>query len=67
MVLPGERKRWGELCRHCLGDIHDIGKNFVGVLLTAALMSLIWALTPPERFIAAIKQYQPAIVGLSGC
>jgi methanogenic corrinoid protein MtbC1 len=64
-----ERKKVGRIVLGTVqGDIHDIGKNLVGVLLTAAFFDVIdlGVDVPPERFVAAIKQYQPAIVGLSG-
>jgi len=50
------------------GDVHDIGKNLVGVLLTAAAFEVIDLGTDvaPERFVKAIREQQPSIVGLSG-
>jgi methanogenic corrinoid protein MtbC1 len=50
------------------GDIHDIGKNLVGVILTAAGFEVIdlGADVSPKRFVAAIEEHDPLIVGLSG-
>jgi dimethylamine corrinoid protein len=50
------------------GDIHDIGKNLVGMLLTAMRFEVIdlGIDVPPDKFVEAIRKYQPAIVGLSG-
>ena len=49
------------------GDIHDIGKNLVAMLLQGAGFEVLDLGTnvSPERFIAAIKENQPDIVGLS--
>jgi len=50
------------------GDIHDIGKNLIAVMMTAAGFEVIdlgidvW----PKRFVEAIREHQPLIVGLSG-
>ncbi len=49
------------------GDIHDIGKNLVGMLLQGAgfeVMDLGTNVTP-DKFVAAVKDNQPDIVGLS--
>lgn len=50
------------------GDVHDIGKNLVSILLTAAGFQVIdlGIDVPPARFVDAIKKHAPAIVGLSG-
>jgi methylmalonyl-CoA mutase cobalamin-binding domain/chain len=50
------------------GDIHDIGKNLVSVLLTSVGFEVIdlGIDVSPGRLIAAIKEHQPEIVGLSG-
>lgn len=50
------------------GDIHDIGKNLVGLLLTASGFQVVdlGIDVPPARFVAAIREHRPAIVALSG-
>jgi methanogenic corrinoid protein MtbC1 len=50
------------------GDIHDIGKNLVGVLLTATGFEVVDLGTDvsPARFVDAIRTHQPQIVGISG-
>lgn len=50
------------------GDIHDIGKNIVVTMAEAAGFEVIdlGVDVPPEKFVEAIKQYNPGIVGLSG-
>jgi 5-methyltetrahydrofolate--homocysteine methyltransferase len=49
------------------GDLHDIGKNLVGMLCEGGGFEVIdlGFNVEPERFIEAIKQHQPQIVGLS--
>jgi methanogenic corrinoid protein MtbC1 len=50
------------------GDIHDIGKNLVGVMMIAAGFDVVdlGIDVRPNSFVAAIKEHQPNIVGLSG-
>jgi methanogenic corrinoid protein MtbC1 len=50
------------------GDIHDIGKNIVVTMAEAAGFEVIdlGVDVPPEKFVEAIKMYQPDIVGMSG-
>lgn len=49
------------------GDIHDIGKNIVAVLMEGAGFEVIdlGVNVPVEKFLAAIDSHQPAIIGLS--
>lgn len=49
------------------GDIHDIGKNLVAVMLQGAGFTVIDAGVdvPPERFVELIREHRPDIVGLS--
>ena len=49
------------------GDLHDIGKNLVGMLCEGAGFEVIdlGFNVEPEKFIEAIKQHQPNIVGMS--
>ena len=50
------------------GDVHDIGKNIVVFLLDANGFEVmdIGIDVPPEKFVAAIKEFDPHVVGLSG-
>ncbi|MFO1519508.1 MAG: methionine synthase [bacterium] len=50
------------------GDVHDIGKNLVDIILSNNGFTVInlGIKIPPEQLIAAIEQHQPDIVGLSG-
>jgi 5-methyltetrahydrofolate--homocysteine methyltransferase len=49
------------------GDIHDIGKNLVGMMLRGAGFRVIdlGVNTPLAKFQAAIEEHQPEIVGMS--
>ena len=49
------------------GDLHDIGKNLVGMMMEGAGFEVIDVGTDvsPERFIEAINNYHPQVVGLS--
>ncbi len=49
------------------GDLHDIGKNIVSMMLEAAGFDVIdlGVSTPPDKFIEAIREHKPQIVGFS--
>ena len=49
------------------GDLHDIGKNLVGLMMKSANLKVIdlGANVPAEKFVEAIKEHNPDIVGLS--
>ena len=49
------------------GDLHDIGKNLVGMMCEGAGFEVInlGFNVEPEEFVSAIKEHQPDIVGLS--
>jgi 5-methyltetrahydrofolate--homocysteine methyltransferase len=50
------------------GDIHDIGKNIVTFLLESNGFEVrdIGIDQSPEKFVGAIEDFQPGVVGLSG-
>ncbi len=50
------------------GDVHDIGKNIVGVVLACNGYEIIdiGVMVPPEKIIEAAKAHKVDIVGLSG-
>ena len=50
------------------GDVHDIGKNIVGVVLACNNYEIIdlGVMVPPEKIIEMAKQEQVDIIGLSG-
>ncbi len=49
------------------GDIHDIGKNLVVIMLEGAGFEVfdLGVNTPPERFVDAVREHEPHIVGFS--
>lgn len=49
------------------GDVHDIGKNLVNIMLEGAGFEVIdlGVQVSPEKFIAAIEEHHPDIVGFS--
>ena len=49
------------------GDVHDIGKNLVNIMLEGAGFHVIdlGVQVPPEKFIEAINEHKPDIVGMS--
>jgi 5-methyltetrahydrofolate--homocysteine methyltransferase len=49
------------------GDMHDIGKNLVGALLEGGGFEVVdlGVDVPPARFVAAIEEHRPELVGLS--
>ncbi len=49
------------------GDLHDIGKNLVAMMWKGANMEVIdlGVNVPPAKFVDAVKQHQPKLLGLS--
>ena len=49
------------------GDLHDIGKNLVAALLEGGgfEVSDLGVDVPPDRFVAAVREKQPQVLGLS--
>ena len=49
------------------GDLHDIGKNLVAMMLEGAAFEIIDLGTDvsPDKFVEAVKTHQPKVVGLS--
>jgi 5-methyltetrahydrofolate--homocysteine methyltransferase len=50
------------------GDVHDIGKNLVAMLLEGAGFSVVnlGAQVSPADFVAAVRQHEPQLLGMSG-
>ncbi|MFW0966938.1 MAG: cobalamin B12-binding domain-containing protein [Thermacetogeniaceae bacterium] len=50
------------------GDVHDIGKNIVNLLLDVNGFQVIdlGVDVPPEEFVRAVKEEKPLVLGLSG-
>ena len=49
------------------GDLHDIGKNLVKMMVEGAGFDVVDLGTdvPPEKFVAAVREHQPELLGLS--
>ena len=49
------------------GDLHDIGKNLVSMMLEGAGFEIVDLGTdvPPERFVAAVKEHHAQVIGMS--
>jgi 5-methyltetrahydrofolate--homocysteine methyltransferase len=49
------------------GDMHDIGKNLVAIMMEGAGLEIIdvGVDAPPDRFVEAVRQHQPDLLGLS--
>jgi methylmalonyl-CoA mutase cobalamin-binding domain/chain len=50
------------------GDIHDLGKNLLLMLLRCYGFTVLdlGVDVPPERFVQAVAEFQPDVIGLSG-
>lgn len=64
----GSKKNGKLLIATVKGDVHDIGKNIVSIILACNNYEMIdlGVMTPPEVIIAKIKEIKPDIVCLSG-
>jgi len=49
------------------GDLHDIGKNLVGMMLEGAGFEIIDLGTDvsPDKFVSAVKEHEPHLLGMS--
>lgn len=49
------------------GDLHDIGKNLVAMMWRGAGIAVVdlGVNVPPERFVAALAEHRPALIGIS--
>lgn len=65
----GESQKAGKILLATVkGDVHDIGKNIVSIVLSCNNYEIIdlGVMVPPEKIIEAIRTEKPDIVGLSG-
>jgi len=68
LILSGERKFVGKAVIGTVqGDLHDIGKNLVIMMLNGSGWDVVdlGVDVAPDKFIAAIKEHNPQLVGLS--
>jgi methanogenic corrinoid protein MtbC1 len=69
LTKAAEMKRHGKvLIGTVQGDIHDIGKDIVVFMLDVNGFEVrdLGIDVPPQKFVDAIKDFQPQVVGLSG-
>jgi 5-methyltetrahydrofolate--homocysteine methyltransferase len=68
MLAAGEAQSSGRVLLGTVkGDLHDIGKNLVGMMCEGAGFEVrdLGVDVAPEDFLAAIKDFEPQIVGMS--
>ncbi len=67
-AATGARPRGKVLLATVKGDVHDIGKNIVGVVLGCNNYDIIdlGVMMPSERILAAAQEHDADIIGLSG-
>ncbi|MBC7227888.1 MAG: corrinoid protein [Thermoflexales bacterium] len=65
---PAARKHGRVLIGTVAGDIHDIGKNIVVFMLDVNGFEVmdLGVDVPPQKFVEAVKEFKPQVVGLSG-
>jgi 5-methyltetrahydrofolate--homocysteine methyltransferase len=68
-IETGERKTAGKILMATVkGDVHDIGKNIVGVVLACNNYEIIdlGVMVPSTKILAAAREHNVDIIGLSG-
>jgi 5-methyltetrahydrofolate--homocysteine methyltransferase len=67
LVTAGSKMAGKVLLGTVKGDLHDIGKNLVGMMCEGAGFEVqdLGKDLAPEAFVAAVKKYEPDIIGMS--
>lgn len=67
LTAAGIKPKYTAVIGTVQGDLHDIGKNLVAMMLKGANFNVIdvGINVPPEKFVAAAKEHNAQIVGLS--
>jgi 5-methyltetrahydrofolate--homocysteine methyltransferase len=67
LVAAGVRPEFTAVIGTVDGDLHDIGKNLVAMMWKGANIEVIdlGVNVPPAKFVEAIQQSQPQLIGLS--
>jgi 5-methyltetrahydrofolate--homocysteine methyltransferase len=67
LVASGAKMMGKVLLGTVKGDMHDIGKNLVGMMCEGAGFEVrdLGRDVAPEAFVAAVKEYQPDVLGMS--
>jgi 5-methyltetrahydrofolate--homocysteine methyltransferase len=68
LVKEGIKPKYKVVLGTVEGDLHDIGKNLVAMMLRGADMDVIdlGVNVPADKFVEAVNQHSPQLVGLSG-
>jgi 5-methyltetrahydrofolate--homocysteine methyltransferase len=66
--MPEVKRQGKVLIGTVQGDIHDIGKNIVGFMLDVNGFDVrdLGVDVAPEKFVEAVREFRPQVVGLSG-
>lgn len=67
LVKAGIKPKYKAIIGTVEGDLHDIGKNLVAMMLRGADMDVIdlGVNVPPAKFVEAVEQHSPQVVALS--
>ena len=68
LLLEGESSSTGKvLIGTVAGDLHDIGKNLVGMMMESGGMEVVdlGVDAPAEKIAAAVREHKPQVLGLS--
>jgi 5-methyltetrahydrofolate--homocysteine methyltransferase len=67
LVAAGVKPEHSAVIGTVEGDLHDIGKNLVAMMWKGANIEVIdlGVNVPPAKFVEAVKQHKPKLVGLS--
>jgi 5-methyltetrahydrofolate--homocysteine methyltransferase len=67
LVAAGIKPKYTAIIGTAQGDLHDIGKNLVAMMWRGANFNVIDLGTnvPPDRYVAAAREHQANIVGIS--
>jgi 5-methyltetrahydrofolate--homocysteine methyltransferase len=67
LAAQGEKSLGKYVMGTVKGDVHDIGKNLCNIMLEGAGFEVfdLGVNTSPDRFVGAVQQHQPDIVGMS--
>jgi 5-methyltetrahydrofolate--homocysteine methyltransferase len=68
LLLEGESSTSGKVIVGTVaGDLHDIGKNLVGMMMESGGMEVVDLGTDvsPEQFATAVREHKPQVIGLS--
>ena len=68
LLLEGDMPSAGKVLLGTVsGDLHDIGKNLVGMMMESGGLDIVnlGTDTSPEEFVEAVKEHKPDVIGMS--